>query len=443
MIAKIIAFFTTGIWQISLEGLPFIKAFGVRYLRIIMVAVRKFAQHDSSKTATMLTYYSLLNIVPLFAVVFAMAKGFGLQKLVVKQITEIAEKANWQSSVTEQIIGFSNSLLAHAKGGVLAGVGIVLLLWTVISILGKIENSFNTIWEIRKPRTLTRKFTDYLSVLIVAPVLLAISSSVTIAATGQIKLIAESIKLLGPFSAVIFFLLKLMPYLTMWLLLTVVYLIMPNEKIPIRSGITGAVFAGTLFQVVQWIYIKFQIGVASQSAIYGSFAALPLFLGWLQTSWMIILFGVEIAHASEYRETYGFHPDFSRIGSASRKLLVLRIYHLLVRKFAAGERPLTLREISRMLKIPASLTQEILFTLIAKGLVVEIAKGVRKDASFQPGRTIEKITVKEVLDAYEAGEDPELPQTQHDENAKKLAAYLKMISDTAEKSPGNVKLEDI
>ncbi len=96
-----------------------------------------------------------------------------------------------------------------------------------------------------------------------------------------------------------------------------------------------------------------------------------------------------------------------------------------------------------MLKIPASLTQEILFALIAKGLVVEIAKGVRKDASFQPGRTIEKITVKEVLDAYEAGEDPELPQTQHDENAKKLAAYLKMISDTAEKSPGNVKLEDI
>jgi membrane protein len=169
MTAKIIAFFTTGIWQISLEGLPFMKAFGIRYLRIVTVAVRKFVQHDSSKTATMLTYYSLLNIVPLFAVVFAMAKGFGLQKLVVKQITEIAEKANWQSSVTEQIIGFSNSLLAHAKGGVLAGVGIILLLWTVISILGKIEDSFNTIWEIKKPRTLTRKFTDYLSVLFVAP----------------------------------------------------------------------------------------------------------------------------------------------------------------------------------------------------------------------------------------------------------------------------------
>lgn len=443
MTAKIIAFFTTGIWRISLEGLPLVGAFGVRYLRIITIAVRKFIQHGSSKTATMLTYYSLLNIVPLFAVVFAMAKGFGLQKLVVKQITEIAEKAHWQSGVTEQIIGFSDSLLAHAKGGTLAGVGIVLLLWTVISILGKIEGSFNMIWEIKKPRTLTRKFTDYLSVLIITPVLLAVSSGITIAATGQIKMIAESIRLLGPFSTVVFLLLKLMPYLTMWLLLTVVYLIMPNEKVPIRSGITGAVCAGTLFQVVQWVYIKFQIGVASQSAIYGSFAALPLFLGWLQTSWMIILFGVEIAHASEYRETYGFHRDFSRIGSASRRLLVLRIYHLLVRKFAAGEKPLTLREISRLLKIPASFVQEILSGLIVKGLIVEIAKGIRKDASFQPGRTIEKITVKEVLDVYEMGEDPELPRIEHDENAEKLSLYLKMISDTAEKSPGNVKLEEI
>ena len=433
----------TGIWQAPIEGLPLIKAYSIRCLRIVILAVRKFIQHDNSRTATVLTYYSLLNIVPLFAVVFAIAKGFGLKKFVVKQITEMAEKANWQASVTDQIINFSESVLTQAKGGVIAGVGIVLLLWTVISILGKIEDSFNIVWEAKKPRTLMRKFTDYLTILFIAPVLLAVSSSITIVATGEIKVIVENIKLLGAFSSVIFLLLKLLPYFTMWLLLTAVYLIMPNEKVPIWSGIVGAVVAGTLFQIVQWVYIKFQIGVATQSAIYGSFAALPLFLGWLQISWMIMLFGVEIAHANEHYETFGFHPDYARVGNASKKLLVLRIYHLLVKKFAAGEKPLTLPEIAHSLKIPVSFVREILSGLSAKGLVVEIAKGIRKEASFQPGRTIEEITVKEVLDAYERGEDTGFASAQSDESAEKLSLYIKTLYEDMEKSPGNVKLKEI
>jgi membrane protein len=194
---------------------------------------------------------------------------------------------------------------------------------------------------------------------------------------------------------------------------------------------------------VQWVYITFQIGVASQSAIYGSFAALPLFLGWLQISWMIMLFGLEISHANEHYETFGFHPDYSRIGSATRKLLVLRVYHLLVKKFAAGEKPLTLPEIANSLKIPVSFVREILSDLSSKGLVVEIAKGIRKEASFQPGRTIEEITVKEVLDAYERGEDIGTVSKEPDESAEKLSLYIKTLYEAMEKSPGNVKLKDV
>jgi membrane protein len=443
MVGKVIKFFTTGVWQVPLEGISIVKAYSVRCLRIVMLAVRKYIQHDSSRTATVLTYYSLLNIVPLFAVVFAMAKGFGLKKFVVKQIAEMAQKANWQASVTDQLIGFADSVLNQAKGGIIAGVGVVLLLWTVISILGKIEDSFNIIWEVKKPRTLVRKFTDYLTVLLIAPLLLVISSSITIVATSQINVIVQNIKLLGTFSSVIFLLLKLLPYFTMWLLLTALYLIMPNEKVPIRSGIIGAVVAGTVFQIVQLIYIKFQIGVASQSAIYGSFAALPLFLGWLQISWMIMLFGLEVAHANEHYETFGFHPDYGRIGSATRKLIVLRIYHLLVKKFAIGEKPLTLPEIAYTLKIPVSFVKEIIYELSAKGLVVEIAKGIRKEASFQPGRSIEGITVKAVLDAYEKGDDTGLASVQSDENAEKLSLYIKTLYEAMDQSPGNVKLKDV
>lgn len=440
---KIISFFTTDVWQMQLRNLSAVRAYALRCLRVVMLAVRTFMQHDCSKTATTLTYYSLLNIVPLLAVVFAIAKGFGLQKVVVNQILAMAKAGNWQADVTNQLIGFSKTLLSQAKGGLIAGVGIALLLWTVISILGKIEDSFNTIWEVKRPRTLVRKCTDYLAIMVLAPILFALSSSITIVAASQIQVIVNNIKLLGPLSSLIFLVLDLMPYVTMWCLLAVIYLVMPNTKISVRSGVIAAVVAGTVFQLVQLVYIKFQIGVTSQSAIYGSFAALPLFLGWLQISWMIVLFGAEIAHASEHHETYGFHPDYSRIGSASKKLLVLRTFHLLVKRFAAGEKPLTAKEVSRQLEIPLSLVREILYDLMEVGIVVEVTKGIRRGASFQPGRSIEDITIKKVLDAYEKGEELKPVPIQEGSEAEKICHYLKLISETMETSPGNVKLKEI
>ncbi len=160
---------------------------------------------------------------------------------------------------------------------------------------------------------------------------------------------------LGVFSTVILFLLNLLPYVSIWVLLTVLYLIMPNSRIPSRSAILGGITAGTIAQIVQWAYIKFQIGVTSYGAIYGSFAALPLFLAWVQISWMIVLFGAEIAHASEHYETYGFHPDYSRISVSSKKLLMLRIFHLLTKKFSLGEKPLSVKQVAHALEIPVRL----------------------------------------------------------------------------------------
>ncbi len=142
-----------------------------------MAAVR-FEKDDCQRSASVLTYYSLLNIVPLFAVLFAIAKGFGLEKLIVRQIMQLGNDLNWQADITAKIIDFSRSLLANAKGEVIVGFGIVILFWTIISILSRIEESFNTIWEARQSRTIVRKFTDYLSMIVLAPILFALWSSV-------------------------------------------------------------------------------------------------------------------------------------------------------------------------------------------------------------------------------------------------------------------------
>jgi len=442
MISQSVQFFNTGIWEIRLKNLHPVKAFGIRYLRVILLASQGFLKDHCQKTASVLTYYSLLNIVPVVAVAFAIAKGFGLEKLIEKQILQMADKANWQADITTQIISFSHKLLEQARGGLIAGIGVVLLFWTVISILGKIEESLNNICEVKKSRTIVRKFSDYMAMMVFAPFLLIVSSSATVLVASQVKGIINKISLLGVFSPVIFFLLNLLPYVSIWVLLTMVYIVMPNTKIPIRSGILGGIAAGTITQIVQWLYIKFQIGAASYGAIYGSFAALPLFLAMLQISWMVVLFGAEIVHANQHYETFGFHPDYIRISASSKKLLMLRIFHLLIKKFSLGEKPLTDHQIGYTLEIPIRLVRQLLHELTDVGLVVETAKGVKGEVAFQPGRTIENITMKFAMDEYEKYGSTHIPENQSDEG-EKISEYLKEISESIEKLPANIRLREI
>jgi len=442
MISSLLHFFNTGIWEIRLKEVSPIEAFFIKYLRIILLASRGFIRDHCQKTASVLTYYSLLNVVPVVAVAFAIAKGFGLGNLIEKQILEMAEKANWEADITNQIITFSHKLLEQAKGGVIAGIGVVLLFWTVISILGKIEESLNDIWEVKKSRTLIRKFSDYIAMMVFTPVLFIISSSATVLVASQVKVIVNKIALLGAFSKVIFLLLNLLPYVSIWVLLTMLYLVMPNTRIPLRSAIWGGIAAGTITQIVQWIYIKFQIGAASYGAIYGSFAALPLFLAWLQMSWMIVLFGAEVAYAIEHYQTFGFHPDYSKMSVSSKKLLMLRIFHLLTKKFSLGEKPLSASQIAHALEIPVRLVRQFLHELSDVGLVVETSKGIKSEIAFQPGRTIENITIKFALDEYEKYGITKIPDDRSNE-AEKISKYLKEISETIEKSPANVRLKEI
>jgi membrane protein len=441
MLKRILHFVNVGIWEIHLKNLPLAKALPVKILRVVILAARGFMKNDGQKKASVLTYYSLLNIVPIVAVIFGVAKGFGFDKLIKKQILEMAQKGNWQSDVTNQIIGFSQSLLENAKGGLIAGVGVVLLFWAIISILGRIEGSLNDVWEVRRPRTLARKFSDYLTMMVLAPILLVISSSATVLVAGQVKFFAHKAGVLTVLGPVISLFLSLLPYVSMWTLLSVLYLILPNTRVPVRAGILGGIAAGTIFQIVQWIYIKFQIGVASYGAIYGSFAALPLLLVWIQMSWMIVLFGSEIARASVNYETYGFHPDYSRISVSSRRLLVLRIFRLLVEKFSAGEKPLSISQIAHVLEIPFRLVQQLLHELADIGLVAETPSGIKNEVAFQPARTIEGITLKYALDAYDqhGATAPHPPS----EEAEKVSKYLKEISETVEKSTANIKLKEI
>jgi len=437
--AKLINFISTNIWRIRDKDLSRTKYFFVKQLRILLLSIRGFNNDKCPLSASALTFYSILSIVPVVAMAFGIAKGFGFQKLLEK---ELLEKFQGQEEVMNRVVAFAHSLLENTKGHMIAGIGIIFLLWTVIKLLSQIERSFNDIWEVKIPRTYGRKFSDYLSIMLISPLLFILSSSVTVYITTQIAVITQKVALIGVFSPVIFFMMKFIPYGLIWILFIFMYILMPNTKVNLSSGVIAGVIAGTIYQIAQWAYITFQVGMARHNAIYGSFAALPLFLIWIQLSWMIVLFGAEISFAYQYVDTYDFEPDRRFISPAFKKLLSLQISRLIISTFLKAEPPLSASNISKTLEIPIRLVQQILDELVEAGILSDTELKKNNDVSYQPARDINAITINSVIKALEQKGVDNIPVAQTPELGH-LSEALKTLNDEIEKSHANRLLKDI
>ena len=439
MISKLINFFTTDIWRIRLKDLSRGRSFAIKQLRIVLLALRRFNENKCQLRASALTFYSLLSIVPVVAMAFGVAKGFGFQEVLEEQLLE---KFSGHKEVIVQVINFAQSLLENTEGGVVAGIGVAILLWSVIKLLGTIEHSFNDIWGVKRPRTLGRKFTDYLSVMFICPILLIMSSSITVFITTQVHFITERFVFLGAFSSLIFLLLKLLPYCMVWILFTFVYVFMPNIKVKLTSCLLAGIVGGTIYAVVQWAYIVFQVGVARYNAIYGGFAALPLFLVWLQLSWLVVLLGAEISFAHQNVDTCEYEPDCLGASFSIKRLMSLRIAHLLVHNFAEGSTPLTATLIAQRLEIPMRLVRQILFELVESGIASEVKTQVYKERAYQPARDGETLSIKYVIDALEQRGVKNIPVAQTQE-LEALSESLRTFDNIVAKSPANKLLKDI
>jgi membrane protein len=439
LVTNFFSFIRTDIWRIRLADLPFGKSFLIKQLRIIILAIRGYDEDRCLLRASSLTFYTLLSIVPVVAMFFGVAKGFGFEKRLERQLFE---KFTGQEEVLSQIINFANSLLEQTQGGLIAGIGLLVLFWSVLKVLGHIEMAFNDIWEIKEPRTWGRKFSDYLSIMLVSPILVLMSGSVTVFITTQVEQITQKVALLGYFSPLISFLLKFTPYVLIWILFTILYIIMPNTKVNFKAGLLGGVVAGTLYQIAQWAYISFQIGAAKYNAIYGSFAALPLFLMWLQISWWIVLFGAELSFANQNVDTYEYEPDCLNISPEFKKLLTLQVAHLLIKHFSNGEKPLTYSQISNRLDMPVRLVHNIIFDLVQAGLVSEIKTKADKEFAYQPARDIHQLSIKHIIEALEKNGTDDIPVAKT-EDYQALSDALENFSEAMEKSPANKLLKDI
>jgi len=431
-------FLKQGIWDVSLKDLPWMERSIVSALRVLSITFRKYAVDECSLRASALTFFALMSIVPVAAVAFAIAKGFGFQKLLEQRLMEdLAE----HQEVVVYVIEFSRRLLDTTKGGLLAGAGIIVLLWSVIKVLDNIEQSFNQIWGVTRQRPLGRKFSDYLSIMLIAPILMIMSGSATLMVIKHLNNITTT---LGPgISAfVITSLIKLIPYCPIWLLLAFVYIFIPNTQVRPSSGFVAGLAAGTIFVIVEKIYIFFQVGVAHYNAIYGSFAALPLFLVLLQISWYIVLLGAELSYAYQNAYACGIELDMSRISPVQKKLLCLAITHHVVAGFEAGSHAPTAADISKVLGLPLILVKRIMSELCETGILIEVAPQGNGKSTYIPAKDPATITVASVIETQDdhgvtcAGMPIE-------DYSKDFEGILKEFSRIIEGSDANRLLKDI
>ena len=399
-------FITEDIWLLHEQKLPLFKATLIKSLKIIILSVQGFSRDLCPLRASALTLYSILSIVPIIAMLFGIAKGFGFETMLEQQLLEHAPD---QDTLVLQLIRFAQNLLESTKGGVIAGIGIVVLFWTIINVIGNIEESFNFIWKIGKGRSISRKFSDYLSLMLLAPVLLIAASSMTVFLKTKITWLITVIHLPEFGTWLVLRGLSLSPLVLMIVLFAFTFIFMPNHKINYKAGIIAAMVTGILYHLSQWAYLSLQIGASSYNAVYGSFAALPLFVVWLQVGWMIVLLGCEVAFFLQNYEIYRNNNRFSDLSFSLKKVIALQITHLIIKYFIQLDKPLTATEIATKLVIPIAVIQPVLLNLTASHIIVEFKDQDEVDEVYQPAVDINRLTIAYIINALEQCGQNHLP----------------------------------
>jgi membrane protein len=400
---KITRWFTEDLWNLRARNLPFPRRVLVKYLKIILLSGHAFRGGTDSSRAAALTLYTLLSIVPVMALLFGIAKGFGLDaRLEAWLLQQFSE----QQEVFSRAVDFARRTLNTAEGGLVAGAGVAFLLYTVLKVVGNIEDAFNHIWSIAKPRPLSRRFTDYFSLILVGPFLILGASSLTVFFRTMVSRAAEAAPLTFLLSPAVRIGLYTVPFFILWLLFSFMYSFIPNTKVRIPSALFGGAFTALLYLVVQSLYIDLQVGVSRNNAIYGSFAALPLFIVWLNISWHVVLLGCELTQQHQNFESNEREEHMPDLSFRAVKRLSLAVADYVGGRFLRGDPAPTSERIGSDLAIPALILGNLLTRMVKARLLVEVATGEPDEAAYQPARDPRSITPAALVEALEGlGED--------------------------------------
>ena len=403
----------------------------VRQYKLFFYTARGLQEHGTLVRCAALTFYTLISIVPILAVVFAIVKGFGIIEDLIENLYALFPK---NPEIIDYVVEFANKALENTKSGIVAAVGIITLFWAVIRVFGSIESAFNNIWEVTSSRSIARKYSDYIAVIVVAPILWAAANGINTYAQGLFGAIdAEWIVWVS----------KLLSIVVMWVMFAFLYYVIPNTTVRVGSAAMAGVVAGTAFILFQWGYLYLQTLMTSYNAIYGSFAALPLFLMWVQYSWMILLFGGELAFAYQNIDKFDEERESLHVNYDSRRKVLLGAMLVVIRHFSAGKGAISLSEVKRTLNLPTRIVNSVLRSLVeAKQLLELPSEGKGRENSFVPAKDVTDFTVYNILEAVEHSGSSSIDLNASRE-LQQVCTELDRIKAEARTSQQNLKLTDI
>lgn len=445
-VARVSASFREEIWQLELDRLPFHRRQLVRIARLGYLCARGFLEDRSGMRAMALTYITVLAMIPVLAFCFAVAKAVGATTTLRERVINGFLDNHLDSSGPDappsivELRTTIDGVLDHAEALDLRGVttvAIVVLLWTVLKTLGAIERSFNEIWGVRRSRTFVRKVSDYLSITIVTPILLVVSVTLTTAAhDNSVVARLRDVSWIGTSIDQVF---RFLPLASVWLGFTFLYFLVPNTKTRFTSSVLGGVVAGTLWQLAQVGHVRFQLFLANYEPLYAGFAALPIFLVWLQVSWMVVMVGAQLAHAHQNSLSYQRIARTRDADHAFHELVAMRAAVRIARAFLRGEEPWTSGMLAEDLELPEPNVEQALEPLVEAGILVPT--GESSEAGFVFAADPGVVRVEHVLGAIR-GERPSeiLGATPADEQ---LAHLLGQLEDEAALSSSNRSLREL
>lgn len=388
-LSKLVVFFREDIWKIKEGDVSAPTLFLVNVVRTVVLAIRSFVDSRISRTAAALSFSTMLAIVPMVAVVFAISRGFGVSKHIEGWFSDVLSS---QPQVAEAIIGFVNSYLVNAKSGVILGFGFVVMLYTVIMLISNVEMAFNDIWKVQNSRGLMNTIIDYVAFFFLLPIVITLTSGVSIFVTAMSGQMGEFV------APVVRVVIAASPYVIMSVIFILIYMLMPNTKVYFTSAVVPGVLAGVAMQFLQLLYIHSQLWVTSYNAIYGSFAALPLFMLWIQFSWIICLFGVHLCYTRQNMEQLMPMPYNEKIGEKDKMVLSAVLLAHICNRFAQAEGACTPLHLKKVTGIPTHVVVELLEHLVKARLVINIGGDKDSEPSFMPREDIANITVGEMVD---------------------------------------------
>ncbi len=391
-IERVKKFVTKDIWSFELYQKGPLRRAVANVVKVVVIAVRTFLDDKVMTKAAALTYSTLFAIVPILALIFAVARGFGFENIVTSLLQNgiIGENESLNA-----VMQFIDGYMQYVSSGAFIGIGLLFLLFSVYSLADGIEGNLNAIWHVKQSRGMGRKITDYFSLILLIPIGIICLSGLSVLASSILSRM-QGFQLLGGF---VQFLVFALPYLVAGLIFTGFYIFMPNTKVKFKYAVIPGFIAGCLFQVLQKLYFSGQLALSSYNQIYGGFAALPLFLFWLNISWSIILFGCQLAYVSQNNDHFNYFKEPDKISRKHEDFYCLMVLSLICKRFNNHEQALTRKELADKLHIPLRYVVASLDTLTDAKLLETVLKGDEREPAYVPATDTKQLTVVKVLSA--------------------------------------------